>query len=674
MTVASTTNRVAYTGDGVTDEFAYTFRILDQSHLQVDVVDTTDGSVTTKTITTDYTVSDVGAASGGNVQFAAGNIPSATEKVILKRNIPVKQETDYIENDTFPAQTHEDALDKLTMIIQQLKEEIDRALKVPDNDVISDAEIVTADLTAEYVFRVNTAGTGIEAEAVGQILDDTVGDLTALSGGVDSANDLLLIYDNSSSTFKKVSVSNVAAVLAAANTVSGGEGIDVTQVGDDITIAGEDASDTNKGIATFDATDFTVTAGDVTINSERIQDLAGAMWAGNTETGATVTYQDADGTIDITVSDLTVAGDSGSTGMTPGDTLTIAGGTNATTAMSGDTLTVNVDDAFLSNSGDTGTGSYTITGDLAVDNININGNTIISTDTNGNITLDPNGTGNVALGNYTLDGDQTVGAGQDNYVLTYDNGTGLISLEASAGGSSLPVTDTTSIVEDPVDATKEMRIDVGAVSTSTVRVLTMPDQDVDLTPDTGTFAAAGAGGAWELITTATASASASITFTDLSSTYFMYVVIIDNLLPVTDDVEFQLRTSANNGCTYDGGASDYVWSVIGYSGSTGTTSSIDGDDADTSMVLTGTGTTTVALGNATDEEATLVVEIWNPSRTDDTRVNWRGCWHDDSGNDEVMAFGFGRRNSAAAVDAIQFAMSSGNISTGTFKLYGIKAS
>ena len=64
------------------------------------------------------------------------------------------------------------------------------------------------------------------------------------------------------------------------------------------------------------------------------------MFSSNTETGITATYQDDDGTIDFVVSDTTVAGDSGSTGMTPGDTLTIAGGTNVTTAMSGDTLTI----------------------------------------------------------------------------------------------------------------------------------------------------------------------------------------------------------------------------------------------------------------------------------------------------------------------------------------------
>lgn len=72
--------------------------------------------------------------------------------------------------------------------------------------------------------------------------------------------------------------------------------------------------------------------------------------------------------------------------------------------------------------------------DLRVDNLKLDANTISSTNTDGNITIDPNGTGNVVIGNFTFDADQSVGAGQDNYVLTYDNSTGLISLEASAGG------------------------------------------------------------------------------------------------------------------------------------------------------------------------------------------------------------------------------------------------
>jgi len=74
--------------------------------------------------------------------------------------------------------------------------------------------------------------------------------------------------------------------------------------------------------------------------------------------------------------------------------------------------------------------------DLRVDNLKLDANTISSTNTDGNITIDPNGTGNVVVGNFTFDADQSVGAGQDNYVLTYDNSSGLISLEAASGGGS----------------------------------------------------------------------------------------------------------------------------------------------------------------------------------------------------------------------------------------------
>ena len=87
-----------------------------------------------------------------------------------------------------------------------------------------------------------------------------------------------------------------------------------------------------------------------TLTEEQVEDFVGGM-LGGTETGIAVTYQDGTGDIDFVVSDTTVAGDSGSTGITPGDTLTIAGGTNVTTAMSGDTLTVTATDTNTMGSG-----------------------------------------------------------------------------------------------------------------------------------------------------------------------------------------------------------------------------------------------------------------------------------------------------------------------------------
>ena len=75
---------------------------------------------------------------------------------------------------------------------------------------------------------------------------------------------------------------------------STGEGIDVSHTqgeGSTATISVEDATETNKGIATFDGTDFTVSSGDVTINAERIEDIGGAMFSSNTETGISATYR-----------------------------------------------------------------------------------------------------------------------------------------------------------------------------------------------------------------------------------------------------------------------------------------------------------------------------------------------------------------------------------------------
>ena len=89
------------------------------------------------------------------------------------------------------------------------------------------------------------------------------------------------------------------------------------------------------------------------------------------------------------------------------------------------------------------------------------------------------GTGNLNL----PDDADIVMAENTVYFLLY-NGTAWNLVGSSAsGGSSLPVADTTSIVEGSVDATKEMRIDVGGLTTATVRVATMPDADITLGTD-----------------------------------------------------------------------------------------------------------------------------------------------------------------------------------------------
>lgn len=126
MTVSSQTYRDQQAGNGVTTAFSVPFRILDQSHVQVLLTDA-DGDTETLVLTTDYTVSGVGGSSH-TVTFLVA--PASGETVTFLRDVPLTQETDYVENDPFPADSHENGLDKLTMIAQQLKEQISRALQL----------------------------------------------------------------------------------------------------------------------------------------------------------------------------------------------------------------------------------------------------------------------------------------------------------------------------------------------------------------------------------------------------------------------------------------------------------------------------------------------------------------------------------------------------------------
>jgi hypothetical protein len=139
MTISSTTVRNSYSGDGTTDTFTYNFKIFQDSDIQV-IIRSANGTETIKTITTHYTVTDAGVSAGGTVIFTAGNIPTATETVVLRRNIPQTQAIDYIANDPFPAESHEEGLDRATMAIQQIQEEVTRSLKLSKTNTMTSTE------------------------------------------------------------------------------------------------------------------------------------------------------------------------------------------------------------------------------------------------------------------------------------------------------------------------------------------------------------------------------------------------------------------------------------------------------------------------------------------------------------------------------------------------------
>lgn len=116
MTVSTEVDHNEYTGNGVTTSFPYTFRIFKKSDLVVQVVDLNE-NITELILDTDYTVSGAGGYTGGNVVLAAPL--NNGYQISISRDLPVTQETDLRNQGKFFAEVHEDAFDKLTMLIQQ---------------------------------------------------------------------------------------------------------------------------------------------------------------------------------------------------------------------------------------------------------------------------------------------------------------------------------------------------------------------------------------------------------------------------------------------------------------------------------------------------------------------------------------------------------------------------
>ena len=245
------------------------------------------------------------ASSNGNLTVADGDLRVGDISATTYSGAGIKDE----DNMASDSATH-------LATQQSIKKYVDDKVTAEDLDVTSDSGTIDIDLDSETMTI--AGGAGIDTSATGTTVTIAGEDATTSNKGIasfasadfDVSSGAVSIKSggitntqlaNSSITFTDESSTQGSVSLGGNIEFLAGEGVDTAVSGRKITITGEDATTSNKGIASFTAADFSVSSGAVSLVAERIQDIVGAMVGSNTETRITVTYQDGDGTIDFSV-------------------------------------------------------------------------------------------------------------------------------------------------------------------------------------------------------------------------------------------------------------------------------------------------------------------------------------------------------------------------------------
>lgn len=209
MTQTSTTAQTGpYNGNGSTVAFDYDFRILADADIVVTLTSAA-GLDTVKTLTTDYTVSGAGSASGGTVTMNVA--PATGEKLTLTRATTLTQTLDLQNRKVVSPELLEDALDKLTLAAQDLDARVDRSVKISVASDASDLDTLLANIN------------GLAA------LESEIGTLAGISSDITTVSGISANVTTVAGVAANVTtvagistdVSDVAAIDAAVSTVAG---------------------------------------------------------------------------------------------------------------------------------------------------------------------------------------------------------------------------------------------------------------------------------------------------------------------------------------------------------------------------------------------------------------------------------------------------------------------
>lgn len=299
------------------------------------------------------------------------------------------------------AVTYDDGTGKLNFDVADFTLTIDG--DVDGNATVTNLGNTTVTVTLDTVnSNVGTYGSGT---AIPVITVNAKGLITAVSTS-SVATTLSLAGDTGTDTVN---------LLTGTLTFTGTDPIDTAVASDTVTISIKDATTTTKGAASFNTDDFNVSSGAVELKDTVVKGLTVDADAAVVPSSHSVKITGGEG-IDVTVSGavITVAGE-----LATANTSLLAGANPGVAAF--DSANFEITDGFvgikaggvanteLVNSSVTfgsttvalGATSTSIAGvtQLDVDNVRIDGNTISSTDANGDIVLDPNGTGAINVSN-----------------------------------------------------------------------------------------------------------------------------------------------------------------------------------------------------------------------------------------------------------------------------------
>ena len=180
-------------------------------------------------------------------------------------------------------------------------------------------------------------------------------------------------------------------------------------------------------------------------------------------------------------------------------------------------------------------------------------------------------------------------------------------------------------------------------------------------------------GSMTLISEQTASSSASVSFTTgIDSTYPIYKFEFINIHAGTADANFQFDTSNDGGSTYN--TSKTTTSFRAKHKEDGTNTALEyRANADQTAATYQTLAENLSTGN--DDNGNGYLHLFNPSSTTFVKHflgRFTSYQHSEGGNQDQFTAGY--VNITSAIDAVLFRFHTGNIDSGTIKLYGIKDS